>query len=237
MKKRYIFLIIIALCYGGYKLAYPTYSWNQKLSVSIGTPEGDKTGSAVVSATVIKSPRIMQYVGGVDFKWRGEATVVDLGEGRYVFALISHPVYLALGSFEHLIIPNNNVPKSSGLYRPQTSLYPRFNSIQDVVPVKSRNYYPTLVTFEDINDPASVKFVDPNDLAATFGEGYSLKEITLEITDESVTEQRIELILNWLKGYSEKHFRLNGEQCVACPVKMEPLKDYLGTNYFKLGEF
>ncbi|MGL1922590.1 MAG: hypothetical protein OCD03_16355 [Hyphomicrobiales bacterium] len=236
MKKRYIFLIVIVLCFGLYKLVYPTYSWNQKLTVTISTPDGDKTGSAVVGARVIKSPRIMQYVGGVSFEWLGEATVVDLGEGRYVFALLGHPIYLALGSFEHLIIPNNNVPRSSGLYRPQTSLYPRFNNIKDIVAVKSRNYFPILVTFDDIRDPASVKLIDPNDLAPTFEEGYSFKEMTLEITNEKVTEDKINLLLAWLSEYSESHYRLNGARCISCPVQMEPLEDYLAPAYFKLGE-
>ena len=37
------------------------------------------------------------------------------------------------------------------------------------------------------DDPKSVKPVDPDDLAAAFGEGVSLKDITVEITDDPVT--------------------------------------------------
>lgn len=198
MKKRYIFLIVIVLCFGLYKLVYPTYSWNQKLTVTISTPDGDKSGSAVVSATVRHRPTFGSGVGGVKLEWQGEATVVDLGEGHYIFALLDHPIYLALSSFEHLIIPNKNVSRLSGLYRPQTSLYPRFKYIKEVVPVKSMNNYPTLVTFEDINEPASVKLIDPDDLIATFGEGYLFKEMILEITDEDVTHNEIVKILPWI---------------------------------------
>ena len=58
--------------------------------------------------------------------------------------------------------------------------------------------YPMLVTFSDINDPKSVKLVKPDDLASIFGPGYSLKSITLEITDEAVTEGKVEALLGWL---------------------------------------
>ena len=51
--------------------------------------------------------------------------------------------------------------------------------------------YPVLVTFGDLNDPTSIKQVDPNDLAASFGPGYALKKVQLEITSEPVTQGRM----------------------------------------------
>lgn len=62
-----------------------------------------------------------------------------------------------------------------------------------------REHYPLLVTFEDINHPASVRRVNPGDLSATFGPGYRLNTITLSITDEPVTEEKVETVLGWLK--------------------------------------
>lgn len=41
--------------------------------------------------------------------------------------------------------------------------------------------YPMLVTFDDITKPETVREVDPEDLAAVFGEGVRLKAVTLEI--------------------------------------------------------
>lgn len=63
--------------------------------------------------------------------------------------------------------------------------------------------YPMLVTFDDIADPASVKLVDPADLAASFGPGVRLKAVTLEVTDEPVTEGRVKGVLGWLPDYPE----------------------------------
>ena len=43
---------LVVLVVGGYKWRYPTYSWHQKLTVEIETPEGVVTGSSVVGVSV-----------------------------------------------------------------------------------------------------------------------------------------------------------------------------------------
>jgi hypothetical protein len=63
--------------------------------------------------------------------------------------------------------------------------------------------YPMLVTFGDIADPASVKLVDPADLAASFGPGVRLKSVTLEVTDEAVTRPKLDILLSWLGPFPE----------------------------------
>jgi hypothetical protein len=60
-----------------------------------------------------------------------------------------------------------------------------------------------LVTFGDMADPTSLTLVDRDDLASTFGEGVSLKRITVQVTDDSATtgfEER----LRWLDSYRQK---------------------------------
>ena len=69
-----------------------------------------------------------------------------------------------------------------------------------------RDLYPLLVTFTDIDDPASVLKVDPDNLAASFGPGVALKRITLEITDENVTKGKVETVLGWLDDYYGSKF-------------------------------
>jgi len=60
-----------------------------------------------------------------------------------------------------------------------------------------------MVTFGDLADPTSVAEVDPDYLAATFGEGVKLKRVTVELTDDPVTTG-IEARLGWLPGYYDK---------------------------------
>lgn len=55
------------------------------------------------------------------------------------------------------------------------------------------------MTFADIEDPSSVQLVDPNDLAATFGEGYALKKITINATRKPVTDGVFEEVLDCIK--------------------------------------
>ena len=62
------------------------------------------------------------------------------------------------------------------------------------------NDLPDLVTFADVNDPATVIEVDRNDLQATLGAGVSWNEITLECTDEPITTG-IKMKLPWLPAY------------------------------------
>ena len=40
--------------------------------------------------------------------------------------------------------------------------------------------------------------VDPDDLVASFGEGYALREATIAITDGPVTSGEVERVLGWL---------------------------------------
>lgn len=75
--------------------------------------------------------------------------------------------------------------------------FPKLSKLRASAPLV-RERYPLLVTFDDINDPKSIKRVDPDDLVATFGPGYSLKSITLEITDEPVTTGELEKVLRWI---------------------------------------
>ena len=52
--------------------------------------------------------------------------------------------------------------------------------------------------------------VNPDDLEASFGEGYNLNSITLEITDEEISKEGIELFFPWLNEYYSR--RLDGNR-------------------------
>src|SRR5262249_13499521 len=67
--------------------------------------------------------------------------------------------------------------------------------------------YPRLLRFRDIKDPATAELVDPDYLAKSFGPGFRLVRVTIEITNEPVT-RGIRKILPWLSRNLES-FRLN----------------------------
>lgn len=164
-----------------------TYSWNEKITVIVQTPDGEKSGSSVTkfSGTYGYS---LGAGEGLSVRLQGEATVVELGHGKYLFALMERTGgSFAWGAVEDQLPPTGTeakMAKLQSLVGQKIELQPKF--------------YPMLVTFGNINDPKSVKEVKPDDLAATFGSGTSLKSITLEITDEPVTEGVVEKVLPWI---------------------------------------
>ncbi len=187
-------LILVGLPIAIWNTIYPTYSWGQKTTVTAMTPEGERSGSAVVRVSWKDSPDLFPDAPHLKYDVRGEATVVDLGNSRYLFALIGGAERRGLATFGG----KDELPRFTNSLLP---LVKATAASRDVPPV----YRPLLVTFSDINDPVSVTRVDPTDLAASFGSGYALTSITLAITDETVTKGRVDAVLWWLGDYYDKH--------------------------------
>lgn len=113
---------------------------------------------------------------------------VDLPDGRTLFALLRSVISPDWSAhIMHVLAPDT--PGESyvetlddALLVTEATEVPRtYMSAKDI------SSYPMLVTFGDLDDPTSVERVDPDDLAASFGEGVALKRITVQITDDPVT--------------------------------------------------
>ncbi len=161
------------------------HQWNQKLTVTVQTSSGDVSGASVVEVVALFG-QIPGSASEVNYTVRGEATAVEVAPGKYLFALLE-------GSEERFY--------SAARSRIETQkrgewlkLIPDMKGAVEL----SHSTYPLLVTFDDIADPKTIKRVDPADLAATFGPGYALTSITLEITDETVIEGKVQNVLGWL---------------------------------------
>lgn len=132
----------------------------------------------------------------------GEAIVIELGEGRYLFSLLAGRLVQFNSWSTHATSPDKLLwlafdcgnTWGSELYRCLNSTMPSTE-----LPFM---LLPALATFEDINDPASLRLVDPEDLAAYFGPGISLKRVTIEITNDPVTNNQIGNYLDWLENWS-----------------------------------
>ena len=177
----------------------PVYEWHQKMTIAIETPDGPVSSSSD-SAVRWKEHAIKAQGMGWSLKVTGEAVVVDLGPSasrpRYLFALMK-----GAGTTEYM----GSVAAASLSGRKgrviDEALFAQIENRQGAAakPIAVPSIqYPLLVTFGDIEDPASVKQVNPDNLAAHFGPGYALASITLAITDEPVTKGRVEAVLGWL---------------------------------------
>ncbi len=201
-------------------------SWNQKITINVETPDGIKSGSSVTR--VVKQDKAIFGIDaitppearGVGSAVLGEAVVVDLGEGQYLFGLISGMDQAAQCAIDW---------GTDRWWPDGARTVSKFEGVVEL-PVKCQ---PRLVTFDDINDPASVKRVKPDDLAASFGDNYLLQSITLEMTNEAKSESKVEAVLGWWCDYKTTQKRLSGSSSIA--ISTNELADNLGSGSFKIG--
>lgn len=232
-----LLLVPIAL-FGLYKLNYPTHSWYEKMVLTIETPDGDRSGHAVRHVEVVREPSLLPQMSGADISLKGEAIVLRVSEDKYLFALLGAPVGWLRSVYESKFPDRKKGNQQIGRWE---------SSLDGLGPLPvPRQAYPLLVTFDDINDPASVREVDPNDLDATFGcskearkaagltgtqKCYSLKSITLEITDEPVTEGEVEKVLGWWCEYRGKYL----VQRYGVQVSNDFARN-IGSSFFRIGD-
>lgn len=186
-------------------------SYRYKETVVVETPQGIRTGSAVIEVQ-------MAYVNFGDHTnllpahFKGEAVAVNLPNGKVLFALLSSPEHpdWAKTAFQFLIPPQDYDGDNSLGKRPE---YKQFELAMDLKGAQvlpryrkangapgNESAYPTLVRFRNISDPTTVEKVDPDNLAAAFGKGYFLKNIIFEKTDKPVSAG-IDNKLLWLVNH------------------------------------
>lgn len=186
-------MLTMLIAYLVYNLFYPTFTWGQKTTVTVSTPDGLRSGSSVVEVSWWATPSILPDAPDTLYDITGEAVVVDLGNGRYLFALLNRAESVGLEIFGGAEHPTLSRPRGT-LLEMARRVVARTGEARDL----PRKHYPLLVTFGDINDPTSLRRVNPGDLAASFGPGYGLNEITLSITDEPITRGKVEKAIGWL---------------------------------------
>ncbi len=192
-------------------LGFHSWQWHQKLTVSVMTPDGVKAGSAVTRVSVQASPRwwgVGDAAGSGSSSLSGEAVAVDLGKGRYLFALLEN---YSQETARKAFIEKKDMPRTEAEAHAMFGRLEQMRESRDL----ARENYPLLVTFDDIDDPATVRRVDPNYLSASFGPGYRLNAITLSITDEPVSQGKVGLVLGWLEAVGQKQANLKGKPKVG----------------------
>jgi hypothetical protein len=195
-------------------------SYRYKLTVAVNTPDGVKRASSVAEVRFFD---VSIPAKGTMHKLRGEALYLDLGAGaRPLITLLTngrHPKYdngihwsPEAGPGTRLILRAYGEAPSQDFMDD----VPRVARMRGSHTIASDDL-PGLVTFADVNDPSTVIEVDPNDLEATLGPNISWNEITLESTNEPITEG-IERKLPWIPLYFEQNLRLDGSNLRDAPT-------------------
>ena len=183
-----------------------------RLTLTVETPEGLRTGSSVTELTTTFGP--FQLKRGSTPGWSigtfltGEGVVVDLGPRGLLVALLVKRSWLSKWGFGGTtgyagVWP---FPESqySGSPPPGSSSAEKYmiylDELKRVKPKADISFedVPVLVRFSDPNDPASISLVDPSSLADAFGPGVRLNSATVEITSDPITHS-IGARLPWLK--------------------------------------
>jgi hypothetical protein len=187
--------LLLAVWFVGPRLlGFRSWGWHQKLVLEVNTPHGVVSGGSTIAAGVSIDPKWIPITAGGGHSWiRGESSFVEVSPGKYLFAVLRDQgeTDRAVHAFHSQIGAINGTTAQI------------FDALETKrgTGVVARAYYPDLVTFDDLSDPRSVTVVDPDNLEKTFGPGVSLSRITLEITNDRVSDGPIERILKWLPDY------------------------------------
>lgn len=161
-----------------------TYSWNQRITLYFQSPDGPVVASSVTHVDFKNvSIRLVGSVAPVEIKIYGEATMVALGEGKYLFVLMPSKS-IAFNIFRDL-----RSDDSSDLR------FIRRQIGKDPVAVDGHGYQPSMVYFSNIGEPSFGTEVTPNNFTEVLGLGYAYEKMTFEITKDSVSESRIQEVL------------------------------------------
>ena len=201
MRGGWSIIAVFALVLGLAGCADSAPDYRYRLTVEVDTPQGLRSGSSVIEVEQSMGRTAMSGFGKrIDRRVRGEAVAVDLPGGRTLFALLRSETDTDWAAQ----VMQRLAPDTEG--EPWDERFDNVLSIEGEVEVPRSfspqrpdegSAYPMLVTFGDLSDPTSVERVDPDGLAASFGEGYALKRITVQLTDDPVTTG-IEEQLAWL---------------------------------------
>jgi hypothetical protein len=185
--------------YLGYKLLYPTYTYRYRLSFEVETPDGLRSGSSVIEVRYEMFPEIngRNHISRVF----GEAVFVDLGQGKNLVGLLAagpsgedvdYPGRIIFLAF-NLDGNDPDTPKRLPQLQGKRDLDIYHSSQYDV----TKRFLPTFVTFSDLADFKSVKIAPPGLFNEIFGVGYKLRDVSIELTDEPLTEKKHK-VLPWL---------------------------------------
>lgn len=182
-------LVLVLLPFLALSACREEHEWHQKTTVTVATPAGEVSGATVVGVRALFGQLPMSGTE-VQYGFTGEATVVEVAPGRYLFALLG-------GSEERFYRAARD--RFKGKTRGEW-LYDIPKQTEPVTLTGDR--VPLLVTFADITDPTTVTRVDPANLAASFGPGVSLMAVTLAVTEDPVTVGRVEALLGCIRSHT-----------------------------------
>jgi hypothetical protein len=170
--------------------------------LSVNTPDGVKSGFDVVQVDYWE---VGIPARGEAHKTHGQELYLDLGPGhRPLIALLTHIRRANERPEDIHWLEDDPIRIMARLCLHVTKIYSwidvasQFGACRGPYQIKTSDL-PDLATFADADDPQSIMLVNPNDLSATLGAGVSWDAMTIEATDQALTND-LKKRLPWIKN-------------------------------------
>lgn len=203
----------ISTTWGG---VFVSGKWRYRMTVTVETPEGLKTGSAVREVKVEKGLKLLPEMGA-SIALKGEAIVIDLGHRGVLFALMRGGMQ---GADYAKLLPFEVFPYEKGEMTTEGIHY--YSGLKKDKALLKPEQYPMIVRFKKLTDPLTVETVynvkrnglkgKPfifNKIDDVFGKDVVLRSVLVEMTQDTVTNDVITKYLPWLdkiNGYLDGQF-------------------------------
>lgn len=229
MKFWMILLLVFGLPLALYLFARTT-NVRFEARIEIETPKGVQTDSRVMNVSYTRpifTAILPMEARGWRSRVKGEALAVEVVPGRYLFVLIGSGY-----NSEDPVRWLRNTYRQPAFHKGPIT-HTRFGWIRAIkrsdgyfeVPVSS---YPYMVTFDDINDPASVILVEPEEMDQIFGPNVSLKSFALTAVNKKVEIGRLQQLLPWLTRIAERSLCKASYRTTAPLCERLTFSDFLG---------
>lgn len=199
-------------------------TYYQKLSVTVEVDGKIVVGESVIKVWyMLKKKKFLPEERISNTSLAGEAVTIDLGKGHYLFALLKDPrgtpktrydaEFIGKQTFKDLLPARKDFPDLQGDKNSWAWSKFYLKTLGQIRGAREPVRMPLFVTFSDVNNPETVKAVNPYNMLTAFPKGtfaeLDLKDITLELVDKQPLTEKVESVLGWLDKY--KNQQLNGD--------------------------
>lgn len=185
-------------------------------------------------------PAILPQTGHLFPTITGEAVVIELDDGQYLFALLDGGFEASLrirsaneDSYRRAFL--EEMPDLPWYVRGRKAVFKRWMrmvpTLQDPASVPA-DFHPPLVMFTDIADPKSAQRILPSELPSILGDGYTLHSITIEATKDPITNGPVNSVLTWLDNIGDSKTTF-----LPTPPERQRYRHDLGDRYLSSGAF
>lgn len=192
MKEFIGFVVALLLAWLAWQLAWPSHEHRFKLTLEFEADGKIYSGSGVLSSRAQSGPMFAGVPGGK--VWiSGDAIFVDLGPAGHVISIMGYGRNgTGRPGLRRLAIVAFDIPPCTKPFCEMVSM----NSVTGSREIPL-HLVPTLVAFDDLSDPSSLKLVRENELISSRGHPMKFHRAVVQITNESVT-RHIHRYLPWL---------------------------------------